>query len=60
MVFQPFIDTLRAWYLVAVGCGLSVCFWHLLLLLLCVDVFNSPHPPTGISYAPTHHTRFLR
>ena len=58
MVSQPFIDSLRTWYMVDFGCGLPVSCWH----LLCIVgfVFHLPHPPKGISYEHTHHTRFLR
>ena len=38
MVFQPFIDALHTWYLVALGCGLS--FWHLLLFVVCWLCFS--------------------
>ena len=35
MVFA-FIDTLRTWYLVALGCRLPVSFWRLLVVVVVV------------------------
>ena len=38
MVFQPFIDTLRACYRVAFGCGLLVSSLHLLVVIVVAVV----------------------